>query len=237
MLAQLLIFLLVVEKSFSVPTPLESTPYYPPDVQSATILPNETKANTTFPKHSSTIDHVLSFTDDLIHLHQTNHPFAWLMNIFGPIFYPTTYPKYISRLNRNNRRLQREQILNELQNNKTNSYPTNKTIQTNNHTINELTNLQTTTNEHTIQQTILKTNEQQIQTTETTNNIQNKQTTTTTPTTVQTTQTTVLTEHTTLREFPTHPPNYTLQTTETTNRTAHFPRPTAPPPENVVYQK
>ena len=80
MLAQLLILLLVVEKTCSVPTPLESTPYYPPDEQQYTLLPNETRANTTTTKHTSTVNHVLSFTNDLIHLHEINHPFAWLMN-------------------------------------------------------------------------------------------------------------------------------------------------------------
>ena len=105
--------------------------------------------------------HVLSFTNDLLYLQKTNHPFAWLMHIFGPIFYPSSYNKYISRLNKNNRILQRKENLNTLQNNRTNSYPTNKTIQTTDHIGNPSTNNQTTTNKHTILQTTLKTNEQQ----------------------------------------------------------------------------
>ena len=171
------------------------------------------------------MNHVLSFANDLIYLQCTNHPFAWLMSIFGPIFYPSSYNKYIPRLNKNNRILQNEEIKTNLQNNKTNSYPTNKTIQTTDHTIHSLTNDQTSTNRHTILQTTSKTNEQQIQTTKITNTTQEKQTTTTTPTTIQTTQTT---EYTTLREFPTRPPNYTFQTTD---QPTYYPRRTPPLPK------
>ena len=190
MLAQLIFFLLIVGKTFSVPTSLESTPYYPPDEQATTLPSNETKTNNTTTTHTSTMKHVLSFTNDLLYLQKTNHPFAWLMNIFRPIFYPSSYNKYISRLNKNNRILQRKENLNTLQNNRTNSYPTNKTIQTTDHIGNPSTNNQTTTNKHTILQTTLKTNEQQIQTTEITNTTQEMKITTTTPTTIYTTQTT-----------------------------------------------
>ena len=120
----LLVLLVLSTTSSSTPLKQREKPYYSPP-QTTLATRNETSPlNNTLDEASIIMDLSQQVLNEFRYIQKINHPFAWLFNIFQPLFFPS-YTPHVQTLIQNAKRLDNAQNTQATQNTTSSSLATN----------------------------------------------------------------------------------------------------------------